>query len=188
MASILGISGSLRAGSFNSALLRAAQTLSGDGAVIEVGSIRGIPVYDADVEAQGIPAPVAELKDKIAQADGLLLVSPEYNHSVPGSLKNAIDWVSRPSKDIPRIFGGLPVAVTGASAGGFGTVLAQDAWLPVLHTLGTLPWFGGRLLVSRASKVFDERGKLVDEEIRERLRTFVHGFARFVDAHKRARA
>ena len=76
-------------------------------------------------------------------ADGLLLVTPEYNNSIPGVFKNAIDWLSRPSADIPRVFGGRKVAVIGASPGGFGTLLSQTAWLPVLKTLGTNPWFGG---------------------------------------------
>jgi chromate reductase len=183
MTRILGISGSLRSGSFNSALLRAAQAEIGGGVELEAASIRGIPVYDGDIEAAGIPQEVAALKEKIVQADGLLLVSPEYNHSVPGSLKNAIDWVSRPASDIPRVFGDLPVAVMGASPGAFGTDLAQNAWWPVLHTLRTRPWFGGRLLVSRASKAFNEAGDLVDDELRKRLHDFVNGFARFVEMY-----
>ena len=94
-----------------------------------------------------MPAAVAKLKEQVAAADGLLLVTPEYNNSIPGVFKNAIDWLSRPAADIPRVFGGRKVAVIGASPGGFGTILSQTAWLPVLKTLGTNPWFGGRLLV-----------------------------------------
>jgi NAD(P)H-dependent FMN reductase len=145
-----------------------------------VETIHGIPLYDGDLEAaEGIPAPVTRLKDAIARSDGLLLATPEYNNSIPGPFKNAIDWLSRPSSDIPKLFGNRPVAVIGASPGGFGTILAQDAWLPVLRTLGTRTWFGGRLMVSRASGVFDASGKLTDDKIRSALRDFLKGFADF---------
>ncbi len=158
MTKLIGLSGSLRAGSYNTALLKAAAQLMPGEAKLEIGSIRGIPLYDGDLEATGIPEAVARLKDDIAGADGLLLVTPEYNHSLPGVFKNAIDWLSRPAADIPRVFHGKPVAVIGASPGGFGTILSQNAWLPVLKTLRTEPWFGGRLLVSRAGDVFRQAG------------------------------
>ena len=99
--------------------------------------------------------------------------------------KNAIDWLSRPAEDIGRVFGGRPTAVIGASPGNFGTILAQDAWLPVLRTLGARPWFEGRLMASRAANLFDEGGNLVDEATKKRLQSFVHGFAAFVAAQKR---
>jgi chromate reductase, NAD(P)H dehydrogenase (quinone) len=118
--------------------------------------------------AEGIPGPVAALKDAIAAADGLLLATPEYNNSIPGVLKNAIDWLSRPPADIKRVFGCKPVALIGASPGGFGTILAQNAWLPVLRTLGAELWSEGRLLVSRAQAVFGEDGTLSDQKVRER--------------------
>jgi chromate reductase, NAD(P)H dehydrogenase (quinone) len=186
MTTILGISGSLRSGSFNTALLTAAQKESIPGVEIEAASIRGIPIYDGDVEAEGIPHEVAALKERVVQADGLLLVTPEYNNSVPGPLKNAIDWLSRPPSDVPRIFRALPVAIIGASPGAFGTAHAQSAWLPVLRTLRTQPWFGGRLMVPRAKDVFNDTGELVDDEVRERLRDFLQGFARFIDAGGRS--
>jgi NAD(P)H-dependent FMN reductase len=178
---ILGISGSLRKGSYNTALLRAAASLMPDGTQLEIGSIASIPLYDGDLEAaQGIPLVVQALKNSITQADGLLLVTPEYNNSIPGVFKNAIDWLSRPPADIGKVFGGRPVGVIGASPGGFGTILSQNAWLPVLRTLGTRTWFGGRLQVSRAGNVFNAAGELTDEAIREQLRKYLAGFVAFV--------
>jgi chromate reductase len=181
MSRIVAIAGSLRRGSFNAALLRAAVALAPEGVTLEIATIKGIPLYDGDVEsADGVPPTVAALKDSIATADGLLLATPEYNNSMPGVLKNAIDWLSRPPADIPRVFGNRPVAIIGASPGGFGTVLAQNAWLPVVRTLGMRPWFGGRLMVSRAGNVFDQAGELVDDTVREQLRKFVRGFSQFI--------
>jgi len=180
MTKVLGISGSLRRGSYNSALLRAATRLMPPEATLEVAGIRGIPLYDADVEAQGIPATVSQLKEAIVSADGVLLVTPEYNNSLPGAFKNAIDWLSRPASDIRRVFGGRPFAVIGASPGGFGTLLSQTAWLPVLRTLGTQPWFGARLMVSRAGTVFDEAGALKDATVEEHLRQFLAGYVNFL--------
>lgn len=181
MVKILGLSGSLRKKSFNSALLRAAAELSPPECEVEIASIKGIPLYDGDLEAEeGIPSVVDELKDRIAESDALLLVSPEYNHSVPGVLKNAIDWLSRPPKDIPRVFGDRPVAIMGATPGGGGTRLAQTAWLPVFRTLRMRPWFGKPLDVTRASKLFDDSRVLHDDEVRERVRAYMEGFAKFV--------
>jgi chromate reductase, NAD(P)H dehydrogenase (quinone) len=179
MTTIVGIAGSLRRGSFNAALIRAAARHAPEGAKIEEASIRGIPLYDADLEAAGIPDAVAALKERIAAADGLLIATPEYNNSIPGVLKNAVDWLSRPTADIRRVFGGRPVAVMGATPGRGGTTLAQNAWLPVLRTLGTRAWFGGRLYVSSAAKVFDAEGKLVDAEVDKQLAAFVAGFVEF---------
>lgn len=186
MAKIVGLSGSLRRGSFNTALLRAAAAAAPSGTTLAVETLHGVPLYDADVEAaDGIPEPVARLKQAVMSADGLLLATPEYNNGIPGVFKNAIDWMSRPSSDIARVFGALPVAVIGASPGGFGTILSQAAWLPVLRTLGTNPWFGGRLQVSRAGQVFDAEGALVDEKIGGQLADFVAGFAAFAESNSR---
>jgi chromate reductase, NAD(P)H dehydrogenase (quinone) len=186
MPNIIGLSGSLRRASFNAMLLRAASELAPAGASVEIASIRGIPLYDGDVEAEeGIPTTVQDLKNRITAADGLLIVTPEYNNSIPGVLKNAIDWLSRPSEDIQKVFGGRPVAVIGTTPGQAGTSLAQAAWLPVLRTLGTAPWFGGRMTVSNAEDLFDAEGRLIDEKTRTRLQGFVKGFAAFVSERRR---
>jgi chromate reductase, NAD(P)H dehydrogenase (quinone) len=108
-----------------------------------------------------------------------LIVTPEYNGSVPGVLKNAIDWLSRPAADIERVFGGKPVGVIGATPGQRGTVLAQTAWLPVWRTLGMRPYYGHSLYLAGAAKVFDETGELTDTAMRDRLRAYVEGFAAF---------
>lgn len=180
MQKLIGLSGSLRQGSFNTALLQAAASLMPAGCELTVHTVHGIPLYDADAEAAaGIPVAVTELKEAIARADGMILASPEYNNSIPGVTKNAIDWLTRPPTDIPRVFGGKPIAVIGVSPGGFGTILSQNEWLPILRFLGTRSWFGGRLLVSRANTLFDAQGRLTDEKTREQLRQFVHGFAEF---------
>ncbi len=120
MIKIIGITGSLRSGSFNTALLRVAAGLMPSGAMLETATLKGIPLYDGDIEAnEGIPQAVIALQEQIAAADGLLLATPEYNNSMPGVFKNAIDWLSRPPSDIGRVFGGRPVAVMGASPGGW---------------------------------------------------------------------
>ncbi len=177
---LLALSGSLRRDSLNSALLRAAVDVAPAHVRIEVVTLHGVPLYDGDDEtANGLPAAVLALKDRIVAADGLLIATPEYNNGMPGVLKNGIDWLSRPAQDIGRIFGDLPLGVIGASPGGFGTILAQNHWLPVLRTLGTRTWFGGRLMVSRAGSVFGPDGQLIDDKVRTQLNRFVTDFAAF---------
>ena len=180
MTTIVGISGSLRQGSFNTSLLRAAAALAPEGVTIEIASIRDIPLYDGDLEAQsGVPAPVTRLQDRIAAAQGLLIATPEYNGSIPGVLKNAIDWLSRPPREIARVFGDRAVAVMGATPGRAGTILSQAAWLPVLRHLNARPFFGARLMVSNAGSVFDGEGALVDESTKKQLVSFLEGFVAF---------
>src|SRR5262245_13054682 len=167
-------------------LLRAAVASAPPGTSIEVESIREVPLYDYDVEAeQGIPPPVQRLKDRIAGSDGLLIVTPEYNNGIPGVFKNAIDWLSRPPADIPRVFRGRPVAIMGATPGPGGTALSQAAWLPVVRTLGMRPWFEGRVMISGAGKMFDSEGRVTDAATQDRIRAFVEGFSAFAESQRR---
>jgi NAD(P)H-dependent FMN reductase len=177
MKRILGISGSLRKRSFNTALLRAAESRFHP--LIEIGDISQIPLYNADIESNAMPEPVLQLKSRLMDAGGLLLVTPEYNSSVPGVLKNAVDWLSRPSLDVSNVFHGKPVAVIGASPGGFGTIMAQSAWLQVFHGMGGRFFSARRLMVSGASRAFDEHGNLTDETLTERLDQFIRAFRDF---------
>jgi chromate reductase, NAD(P)H dehydrogenase (quinone) len=186
MTTIIGLCGSLRRGSFNGMLLNAAVEAAPPGTAINPESIREIPLYDGDVEEeQGVPHAVQRLKDRIAEAAGLLIVTPEYNGSIPGVLKNAIDWLSRPAADIPRVFRGRPVAIMGATPGPGGTALAQAAWLPVVRQLDMRPWFEGRVLISHAGSVFDRDGRVPDAATQQRIRTFVEDFAVFAGVQPR---
>ena len=182
---LLALSGSLRSGSFNTALARHAQRLAPEGAQIDVATLHGVPLYDGDVEQRdGIPAAVLELKATILAADGLLLVTPEYNNGVPGVFKNGIDWLSR--ADMKAIFAGLPVGLIGASPGGFGTLLSQTAWLQTLKTLGTVVYSGSALMVSRAHTIFGADGSMNDEKTQQALAGYLAGFAAFVRATRSA--
>jgi chromate reductase len=185
MTKLTGFCGSLRKGSFNAALLRAAASSMPDGSNLIIGTIQGIPLYNADEEeASGIPSAVNALKEVIVEGDGLLIVTPEYNNSTPGVLKNAIDWLSRPPADSARIFKDRPVAIMGASPGGFGTILSLSAWLPVLSTLGTRHWSGGRLLMSRAHTLIDANGDLADDSMKAQVTKFMAGFVDFIKSTK----
>lgn len=182
----IGLSGSLRSGSTNAKLLKCAAALAPANFGIDIASIAGISLYDADIETKdGVPKIVEALKNRIAAADALLLVTPEYNNSIPGVFKNAIDWLSRPASDIRRVFGGKPVGVIGASAGGFGSILGQQAWLPVLRYLGTDPWFGASVTLSRSLDAFGDSGDLIDEKARKALADYLSGFASFVESKTR---
>ncbi|PTT87508.1 NADPH-dependent FMN reductase [Pelomonas sp. HMWF004] len=177
---IIALSGALRRGSYNTALLRAAAGLAPEGVSLVVHTLHGIPLYDGDVEAAGMPEAVTALREAIRAADGLLIATPEYNNSIPGVLKNGLDWLSRPSGEGARLFGGKPTAMVGATPGGFGTVQSQDALLSVLRAFGSDFWMAGRLMVSHAGQAFDADGQLVDAKAREQLAGFVQGFVAFV--------
>jgi chromate reductase len=177
---ILALGGSLREASRNRALLDEAAALAPAGTELDLSrlSIVGaLPLFNQDVmERDGLPLEVTELKDALRTADGLLIATPEYNWGIPGFLKNAIDWASRPSSDIQDVFGDLPVALIGAG-GGSGTRNAQTAWLSVFRFLRMRPWFGHGLYVANASERFDEHNRLSDEATREQLRAVITGLA-----------
>ena len=164
---IVGLSGSLRKGSYNSAALRAAQALAPEGTVIEIAEIGDLPLYNDDVRAAGYPAAVERLRGQIAQADAVLFVTPEYNYSVSGVLKNAIDWASRPPN---QPFDGKPVAIMGASGGLFGTARAQYHLRQMLIFLNAFPVNKPEVMIGQAQTKFDEAGNLTDEATREFIR------------------
>ena len=163
---VFGISGSLRRGSFNTAALRAAQELAPAGMEVEIyESLRDIPPYDDDVrQAQGYPAPVEDLRARIKAADALLIATPEYNYSVPGVLKNAIDWASRPPE---QPFDGKPVAIMGASPGAVGTARAQYHLRQMFVYLNGLLLNRPEVMIGQANARFDAEGRLTDEKTRE---------------------
>ncbi len=168
---ILGIAGSLRKGSYNRGLLRAAAQLLPPGVTFSTFDVREIPPYDADVQAQGDPPLVEDLKRQIIAADALLIATPEYNYSVPGLLKNAIDWASRPPKTC--CLRGKPVGIVGASGGESGTMRAQLALRQIFIFTDTLAMVQPEFRLPNAGKVCDANGDLVDQEQRERLRAFL---------------
>lgn len=163
---ILGISGSLRAKSFNSALLRVAASVAPEGINVEIADIRDIPLYDDDVYAEGFPEAVETLRAQVRAADGLLIATPEYNYSIPGVLKNAIDWVSRPPE---QPFDGKPVALIGAAAGAMGTARSQYHLRQVFVFLNGHVLNKPELMIPAAHNAFDENGELPDEGLRDRV-------------------
>jgi chromate reductase len=170
---ILGISGSLRRGSYNTSLLGAAAGLLPDDVEFELwGGLKAVPPYDEDDDTEEAPAAVAALRKAIAGADGVLIATPEYNSSVPGQLKNAIDWASRPPATNP--LRNKPVAVVGASTGAFGAVWSQAELRKVLAATGARV-VEGEVAVGHAPTRFDEDGRLVDENLLEQLEEVVAG-------------
>ena len=164
---VLGISGSLRGDSHNTALLHTAAELLPDGVELELfDGLKAVPPYDEDDEVEPAPAAVANLRDAIAGADAVLFATPEYNHSVPGQLKNALDWASRPLATNP--LRNMPVAVVGASKGAFGAVWAQAELRKVLAATGARV-VDGEVAVGHAHDRFDRDGRLTDEALREQL-------------------
>jgi chromate reductase len=164
---ILGISGSLRKNSLNTAALRATQTLLPQGVTMEIFDLSAIPMYNDDVrEEQGFPEPVQQLRAKIAAADALLIVSPEYNYSVPGVLKNAIDWASRAPN---QPFDGKAVAIMGASPGGLGTARMQYHLRQVFVFLNGMLLNKPEVMISHAASKFDADGNLTDQSTREHI-------------------
>jgi chromate reductase, NAD(P)H dehydrogenase (quinone) len=168
---ILGISGSLRRGSYNTSLLGAAAGLLPDEVEFELwGGLKEVPPYDEDDDMEEAPAAATALREAIAGADAVLFATPEYNSSVPGQLKNAIDWVSRPLATNP--LRNKPVAVVGASTGAFGAVWSQGELRKVLAATGARV-VEGEVAVGHAPTRFDEEGRLVDENLLEQLEEVV---------------
>lgn len=181
MKKIIAISGSVRKGSLNCFLLSNAKDYLKEGVIMDLASIRGIPLYDGDEEAKnGIPETVQTLKEKIIAADAVLVATPEYNHSIPGTLKNAIDYLTRPPKDLAKVFSQKKFGLIGASVSPFATCYAQTAWLPILRYLNVHPYFGKQLYVTANDKTFTKEGKLVDEAIQKRLSEYMKGFCEFI--------
>lgn len=185
---ILGIAGSLRKTSFNRAALRAAQQLVPDGAKLEIFDLEGIPPFNQDVEAPP-PNHVGEFKQRIRAADAILIVTPEYNYSIPGVLKNAIDWASRPYGD--NSWEGKPVAVMGASMGAHGTSRAQYHLRQVFVYLNMYPVNKPEVMISNAAQRFDENGNLKDEQTKSHIQNLMAAlvaWVKFHDAGRRATA
>ncbi|HEX4519316.1 MAG TPA: NADPH-dependent FMN reductase [Gaiellaceae bacterium] len=164
---LLAISGSLRRDSHNTLLLRAAGELLGPDDTLELWEgLREVPAYDQDDDVEPAPKAVADLRAAIASADAVLLSTPEYNSSIPGALKNALDWASRPIAT--NVFRSKPVAVIGSSIGMFGAVWAQADLRKVLAAMGARV-ADAEVAVGHASEKFDEHGRLTDENVREQL-------------------
>jgi chromate reductase, NAD(P)H dehydrogenase (quinone) len=161
---ILGIAGSLRAASYNKAALRVAAQLVPSDAVIEIFDLEGIPAYNQDNE-NTLPPKVVELKHRIKEADALLIVTPEYNYSIPGVLKNAIDWASRPYGN--NSWSGKPAAIMGASLGNLGTVRAQYQLRQILAGMNVMLVNHPEVMIGNAAQRFDQEGNLTDAPTKE---------------------
>lgn len=174
---ILGIAGSLRKRSFNLSLLEAAQEIAPDGVDIEIARLTHVPLYDADLEERGLPAPVADLHRKITEADALLLATPEYNHSMSGVMKNAIDWASRPPNPLKK----KAVGLMGASPGMTGTARGQAAMRSALAWPGAFVLPTPETLVGRARERFDDQGRLVDSSVKKVIHSQIEALIDFAE-------
>ena len=185
---VLGIAGSLRKASYNRGALRAAQQLAPKGARIEIFDLDGIPPFNQD-EEKNPPSRVTELKERVRAADAILFCTPEYNYSVPGVLKNAIDWASRPYGD--NAWDGKPVAVMGASVGALGTARAQYHLRQSFIFLNMRPLNGPEVMIGNAAERFNEQGNLKDEKSKELIGQMLQNLAewtRQLEAGKKERA
>jgi chromate reductase len=168
---ILGVAGSLRHGSLNRALLRSAQTMTPDGMALDGFDLGEVPLYNGDVEARGDPTAVAAFKDAIRAADGVLFVTPEYNHGVPGVMKNAVDWASRPPQGSP--LNGKPVGIIGASPGMTGSARGQSQLRQAFEFTNSYCMPQPELLVFRATDKFGPDGLLSDEATKQHLARYL---------------
>lgn len=183
---VLGIAGSLRRGSYNRALLRSAQSLTPDDMRLHLFDLHDVPFYDADVEKRGDPEAVTTLKERIREADAVVIATPEYQHSLPGVLKNALDWASRPPQDPP--LKRKPVAMMGATPGRYGTARAQAELRKVLAYNDAVLVNRPEVLVANAGKTFDDAGELVDDTARELVRELLEALGWWVRLMREARA
>lgn len=182
---VLGVAGSLRKGSYNAAALRAAIRLAPPGLAIDVfDRLRDIPPYDEDLKQQGFPPAANEFREAIRGSDAVLIVTPEYNYSVPGVLKNAIDWASRPP-DQP--FDGKPVAIMGASPGRLGTARAQYHLRQSFVFLNGLVMLRPEVMIGGAAEKFDEEGNLTDRQTAEVIGKFLSALVEWVAFIRRGR-
>jgi chromate reductase len=180
---IVSFAGSLRQASYNKSLLRAAQALAPERMRIEIHDLAGVPLFNEDVEAEGVPQAVLDLRQAITAADGLLIAVPEYNHGVPGVLKNAIDWLSRPPRG--SVLSGKPTALMGTSPGTTGTARGQSQLRQSFVFTNTPAMLQPEVLVGRAHERFDTEGNLTDERVRSYLKMFLEHFEEWIE-HFRA--
>lgn len=175
---IAGICGSLREGSYNLKALRAAREAAPAGVELDIIRINEVELYNADVEKQGWPPGVQALRDRVEPAHAVLLASPEYNYGVPGVLKNATDWLSRPTGEGP--LAGKPMAVMGASTSRTGTARAQADWRNVAYYNGMPLLASVEVLLFQAGKMFDDDGRLVDEKAQQKITQLMEAFADWI--------
>jgi chromate reductase len=172
---VVGFAGSLRRASYNRALLRAAAELAAPKLHVTIHDLSPIPLYNADIEAEAIPSSVAELRTAVRQADALLIATPEYNHGVPGVLKNTIDWLSRPPRE--SALNGKVAAIMGASPGTTGTARSQTQLRQAFVFTNTYALLQPEVLVARAHEKFDADGRLTDQGTRDFIQAFLARFA-----------
>ncbi len=181
---VLGISGSLRAGSYNTAALRAAQGLAPQGITIAIADIGDIPLYNEDIRTAGLPDSVERFRKEIAAADALLVVSPEYNFSVPGVLKNAIDWASRPPN---QPLNEKPAAILGASGGPVGTARMQYDLRKILGGLNAFVMHKPEVFIGQAGTKIDEQGNITDEVTKDFIQKLLVALGAWTDRMRNAR-
>jgi NAD(P)H-dependent FMN reductase len=181
---IIGFAGSLRSASYNKMALRLVLEKAKEaGAEVEFIDLKplNIPLYDGDLEMEiELPEGIKSLREKIEKADGVIIATPEYNHSLPGVLKNTLDWLSR-TKFFPDIWKEKKVALFGVSDGNFATVRAQIAFYPIANTLG-IDLMPSKTYVGNVESVFDQEGKCLDPKVEERLAKFAQNFVKFISS------